>query len=95
MKNIKSGGTANTTRLVSVILILTFITLAVFYTSSNGWIVNATTSNNSQTSPIQQGDPVSVMYAASLLKTFEESIGQHFKLTVDTHIKEKRVDRYK
>jgi ABC-type molybdate transport system substrate-binding protein len=79
MKNFKSGRTANTARLVAVILILTFITLAVFYASSNGWIVNATTSINSQTSPIQRVDLVSVMYAASLLKTFEESIGPAFQ----------------
>ena len=53
----------------------------LFYTLSNGWIVNATTSNNSQqTSPIQQGDPVSVNEpAASLIKTFEESIGPAFQ----------------
>lgn len=76
MKNFKGGRTANTAKLVAVILILTFITLAVFYASSNGWIDNATTSINSQTSPIQRGDLVSVMYAASLLKTFEESIFQ-------------------
>ena len=79
MKNFKCGRTANTTRLVAVILLLTFITLAVFYASSNGWTVNATTSINSQTSPIQRGDLVSVMYAASLLKTFEESIGPAFQ----------------
>ena len=64
--------------LLVVGLILTVLA-AAFYTLSNNWIVIATTTNDTQTSPIQQKDPVSVMYAASLLKTFEESLGPAFQ----------------
>jgi molybdate/tungstate transport system substrate-binding protein len=64
--------------LLVVSLILTVLA-AAFYTLSNSWIVIATTTNDTQTSPIQQKDPVSVMYAASLLKAFEESLGPAFQ----------------
>ncbi len=38
-----------------------------------------TSINNINASPTQQRDPVSVMYAGSLLKTFEESLGPAFQ----------------
>jgi len=59
---------------------LIFMVLAAaFYTFSDNWFVIATTTNDTQTSPIEQGNPVSVMYAASLLKTAEESLGPAFQ----------------
>jgi molybdate/tungstate transport system substrate-binding protein len=54
------------------------VAAAAFYNSSDIGIVTATTTNDSLTS-VQQEDPVSVMYAASLLKTFEESLGPAFQ----------------
>lgn len=64
-----------------------------YYTSSNGRIVTAITTNDPLTS-IQQGDPISVMYAASLFKTFEESLGPTFE-AYTIHIKEKPMDQFK
>jgi len=59
-----------------------FLAAAAVYTLSDSWIVTATTTNDTHASSAQQREPVSVMYAASLLKTFEESLGPAFQ--VDT-----------
>ena len=54
------------------------------YTSSNGWIVTATATTNLSapssppSSPNQQREPVTVMYAA-FIKTFEETLGHAFQ----------------
>jgi molybdate/tungstate transport system substrate-binding protein len=60
-----------------LIIVLTLIVLSVaaFYTISD--IVVATT-NDTQVSSAQK-NPVSVMYAASLIKTFEDSLGPAFQ----------------
>jgi molybdate/tungstate transport system substrate-binding protein len=71
-----------TVTLIGIVAVVTLILLAgaAYFTLSDSWIViAAATTDNSQTSPIQQRDPVSVMYAASLLKTFEESLGPAFQ----------------
>ena len=70
-----------TVTLIGIVGVVTLILLAgaAYFTSSDSWIVISATTDNSQTSPIQQRDPVSVMYAASLLKTFEESLGPAFQ----------------
>lgn len=60
-------------------LILIAAAAAACYNSSQNGIVTAKRTNGSLTSPIQGEDPVSVMYAASLLKTFEESLGPIFQ----------------
>ena len=54
------------------------------YISTNSWTATATATTNttapSPTSSVsQQRDPVSVMYAASLIKTFEETLGPAFQ----------------
>lgn len=78
--SVKGTATFNIMRLFVAGLILTVLA-AAFFTISDSWIVIATTTitNDKQTSPIQQRDPVYVMYAASLLKTFEESLGPAFQ----------------
>jgi molybdate/tungstate transport system substrate-binding protein len=79
--SVKGTATFNIMRLFVAGLILTVLA-AAFFTFSDSWIVIATTTtitNDKQTSPIQQRDPVYVMYAASLLKTFEESLGPAFQ----------------
>jgi molybdate/tungstate transport system substrate-binding protein len=70
-------------KFTSVIIVfeLVLLTSVGYYTIiSDGWLGNATTktTNNSQTQP-QPKAPISVMYAASLLKTFEESLGPEFE----------------
>ena len=74
---------------VIVLGVLTLILISVTsynYFSTNGGIVTATTNTTTPTvpstptsSPGQQRDPVSVMYAASLIKTFEETLGPAFQ----------------
>jgi len=66
-------------------LILIFVT-SYNYASTDRGIVTATTNTTTPTvpstpisSPSQQRDPVSVMYAASLIKTFEETLGPAFQ----------------
>jgi molybdate/tungstate transport system substrate-binding protein len=78
--SVKGTATFNIMRLFVAGLILTVL-VAAFFTLSDSWIVIATptTTNGTQTSPIRQRDPVYVMYAASLLKTFEESLGPAFQ----------------
>src|ERR671918_1290192 len=78
--SVKGTATFNIMRLFVAGLILTVL-VAAFFTLSDSWIVIATptTTNDTQTSPIRQRDPVYVMYAASLLKTFEESLGPAFQ----------------
>ena len=62
-------------------LVVIFITLAILLVSAerygmpNGLIISATKDNSKQL----QKDPVSIMYAASLLKTFEENLGPVFQ----------------
>jgi ABC-type molybdate transport system substrate-binding protein len=70
-----------TVTLIGIVGVVTPILLAgaAYFTLSDSWIVITATMDNSQTSPIQRRDPVSVMYAASLLKTFEESLGPAFQ----------------
>ncbi len=58
------------------ILILLILAAAGIYAQSTVWIATAASSTNS---PQLQKNPVSVMYAASLLKTFEESLGPAFE----------------
>jgi molybdate/tungstate transport system substrate-binding protein len=78
----KGAATFTIMRLFAAGLILTALA-ATFLTLSDSWIVTATTSTNDiLTPPTQQKDPVYVMYAASLLKTLEESLGPAFQ--VDT-----------
>jgi molybdate/tungstate transport system substrate-binding protein len=79
--SVKGIATFNIMRLVVAGLILTVLAGA-FFTISDSWIVIATTTtstNDTQTSPTRQKDPVYVMYAASLLKTLEESLGPAFQ----------------
>jgi molybdate/tungstate transport system substrate-binding protein len=63
------------------VLLLTLLSVIYYsYTSSIGWIVTATTTPSPPTlSPNQQREPVSLMYAASLIKTFEETLGPAFQ----------------
>jgi molybdate/tungstate transport system substrate-binding protein len=72
---------------VSVIVVVGFLLLTLLsvssygHTSSIGWIVSATATTLSPPtfSPNQQREPVSVMYAASLIKTFEETLAPAFQ----------------
>ena len=68
------------TKNVGLVTVLALIVLSaiVFYTLSDSLTVVATTANDTQVSPAQK-DPVSVMYAASLIKTFEDSLGPAFQ----------------
>ncbi|MGA7369774.1 MAG: extracellular solute-binding protein [Nitrososphaeraceae archaeon] len=70
------------TRNVRLVIVLVLIVLSVvaFYTLSNSPIVIAT-ANNSKVSPDQK-DLVSVIYAASLVKIFEESLGPAFQTDI-------------
>src|SRR5215510_5887594 len=71
--------------IVACILTLTLISVASYnYLSTNVGIVDATTTTTTNTTTptsasSQQRDPVSVMYAASLIKTFEETLGPAFQ----------------
>jgi molybdate/tungstate transport system substrate-binding protein len=66
--------------IVGVVFALLLLVSAGYCTTiSNGWIVTATTETDTQISALQPKDPVSVMYAASLLKAFEESLGPAFQ----------------
>jgi molybdate/tungstate transport system substrate-binding protein len=77
--NVKGTATFNIMGLFVAGLILTVL-VAAFFTILDTWIVIATTStNDTQTPPIRQKDPVYIMYAASLLKTFEVSLGPAFQ----------------
>jgi molybdate/tungstate transport system substrate-binding protein len=63
-------------------LLLTLLSVSSYgHTTSIGWIVSATATTLSPPtfSPNQQREPVSVMYAASLIKTFEETLGPAFQ----------------
>ena len=68
------------TKNVGLVTVLALIVLSaiVFYTLSDSLTVVATTANDTQVSPAQK-DPVSVMYAASLIRTFEDSLGPAFQ----------------
>ncbi len=68
------------TKNVGLVTVLALIVLSAifFYTLSDSLTVVATTANDTQVSPAQK-DPVSVMYAASLIKTFEDSLGPAFQ----------------
>ena len=68
------------TKNVGLVTVLALIVLfaIVFYTLSDSLTIVATTANDRQVSPAQK-DPVSVMYAASLIKTFEDSLGPAFQ----------------
>jgi molybdate/tungstate transport system substrate-binding protein len=61
-----------------IVLALIVLSAVAFYTLSDSRIVVIATTNDTQASPAQQ-DPVSVMYAASLIKTFEDSVGPAFQ----------------
>lgn len=66
---------------VVIIFGLVLLTSVAYYTiilDGRSVTATTTTTNNSQTT-LQPKDPVSVMYAASLLKTFEESLGPEFE----------------
>jgi molybdate/tungstate transport system substrate-binding protein len=67
------------TKNVGLVIVLALIVLSAvsFYTLSDSRIIVAT-ANDTQASPAQK-DSVSVMYAASLIKTFEESLGPAFQ----------------
>jgi molybdate/tungstate transport system substrate-binding protein len=59
--------------------LILMVLAAARFTISDSWIVIATTpTNDTPTSP-RQKDPVYVMYAASLLKTLEQSLGPAFQ----------------
>lgn len=61
------------------ILILILIFLQPSFNNPSGSDVTATKDNN-QVNPLQQKDPVFIMYAGSLLKTFEEIFGPAFQM---------------
>jgi molybdate/tungstate transport system substrate-binding protein len=58
-----------------IILALIVLSVAAFYTISD---IAVATTNDTQVSSAQK-NPVSVMYAASLIKTFEDSLGPAFQ----------------
>jgi molybdate/tungstate transport system substrate-binding protein len=67
---------------LGLVIILNMILLAVvgaYYNLLDNRIATATSANDSQIPLLQPRDPVSVVYAASLLKTFEESLGPAFQ----------------
>jgi molybdate/tungstate transport system substrate-binding protein len=67
---------------LGLVIVLNMILLAVvgaYYNLLDNRIATATSANDSQIPLLQPRDPVSVVYAASLLKTFEESLGPAFQ----------------
>ena len=62
-------------RIVAVLILAAILTASGSYAQSNAWIVTATSNSPQQL----QKNPVSVMYAASLLKTLEENLGPEFQ----------------
>jgi molybdate/tungstate transport system substrate-binding protein len=64
---------------ISLVLILILLLVILYTSNGHRWAVLATTANNTEVSLVQQGGQVFVMYAASLLKTFEESLGPAFQ----------------
>lgn len=62
-------------RLAAILILSILAAAAGSYAQSSGWIVTATSNNLQQ----YEKNPVSIMYAASLLKTFEESLGPVFQ----------------
>jgi molybdate/tungstate transport system substrate-binding protein len=76
-----SSSASSASIIVAGLLTLILISaISYSYTSSNSWTVTATEATNTtspsspSSSPSQQREPVSVMYAASLIKTFEETL---------------------
>lgn len=65
--------------IVAILSLILIAAAAACYDSSQNGIVTAKRTNDPLTSLIQGEDPGSVMYAASLLKTFEESLGPIFQ----------------
>lgn len=67
---------------VAALTLLLALLLVVLYTSldSRFYVVTATMDDTHASSLVQKGDKVFVMYAASLLKTFEENLGPAFQM---------------
>jgi molybdate/tungstate transport system substrate-binding protein len=64
---------------VAILGLVLLISSVLYSVPSVSRLVTATTATNGSQATLQTKEPVSVMYAASLLKTFEESLGPAFE----------------